>query len=138
VKSQILQKVRRGGIHDRELAETLLVRIPPDAPDSLRYCFEVMTLLILRLRQSPACKILTERMPQIRKWKDSFLKSGLISLAGWLMGLLAANNSKTREGDQSVPEYVQHYQSLIMDMEQSLVRRLANGLDEMFALAFTP
>ena len=133
VKSQIMKRILAGDIRDRDLADELIARIPPDAPETLRYCFEVITLLILRLGKNTGRKILVERMPQILEWKESFSKSGLIILGGFILGLLASDNSLILERDQPILEYVQRYQSLVSEMEPRLANRLANNIYDMFS-----
>lgn len=134
VKSQILARIQSGAVCDPAFAAELLARIPPDAPDSLRYCIEVMTLLILRVGKGNGRRILEERLPQIREWKDSFSKSGLIILGGFVLGLLAMDNTLVFDRDQSILEHIQRYQSLVMDMEPRLIRRLAESINETFSL----
>jgi len=134
VKSQIMKRILAGDIRDHELADDLIKRVPPDAPDSLRYCFEVMTLLVFRLGKNTGRKVLVERMPQILGWKESFSKSGLIILGGFILGLLAMDNSLLLDRDQPILKYVQRYQSLISKMEPRLVNRLANNIYDMFSL----
>ena len=133
VKSQIMKRILAGDIRDRDLADELIARIPPDAPETLRYCFEVITLLILRLGKNTGRKILVERMPQILEWKESFSKSGLIILGGFILGLLATDNSLILERDQPILEYIQRYQSLVSEMEPRLANRLANNIYDMFS-----
>ena len=133
VKSQIMKRILAGDIHDQKIAEELIARIPPDAPETLRYCFEVITLLILRLSKSRGRKVLVERMPQILEWKESFSKSGLIILGGFILGLLATDNSLVLERDQPILEYIQRYQSLVSEMEPRLANRLANNIYDMFS-----
>jgi len=134
VKSQILTRIRAGDLWDRKLAEELLARIPPDAPDTVRYCFEVITLLILRLGNSASRRVLIERIPQIIERKDLITKSGLLLLSGFVLGLLANEGSIGLEKDHSILEHVQRYQALVMDMEPRLCRRLADSIREMFSL----
>ncbi len=134
VKSQIMKRILAGDIYDHQLADELIARIPPDAPETLRYCYEVITLLIMRLGKNTGRKVLLERMPQILEWKDSFTKSGLIILGGFIMGLLATDNSLVLERDLPILEYIQRYQSLVSKMEPRLANRLANNIYEMFSL----
>jgi len=134
VRSQIMNRILAGDIHDHDLADELITRIPPDAPETLRYCYEVITLLILRLSKNAGRKVLIERMPQILEWKESFSKSGLIILGGFILGLLATDNSLILERDQPILEYVQRYQSLVSEMEPWLANRLAANIYDMFSL----
>jgi hypothetical protein len=66
-------------------------------------------------------------------WKESFSKSGLIILGGFILGLLASDNSLILERDQPILEYVQRYQSLVSEMEPRLANRLANNIYDMFS-----
>ena len=134
VKSQILARIRAGDVYDRNLAEELLARIPPDAPETLRYCSEVMTLLIMRLEKSTGRKMLVDRIPQIRDAQNLIPKSGLLLLGGFVLGLLATENGLLVDGDHSILEHVQRYQMLVMDMEPRLCKRLAASLNEMLSL----
>ncbi|HNW94672.1 MAG TPA: helix-turn-helix domain-containing protein [Anaerolineaceae bacterium] len=132
-KSQILKRILAGGIHDRELADELIARIPTDEPETVRYCFEVIALLFLRLGKNSGRKVLIERMPQILAWKESFSKSGLIILGGFILGLLATDNPLILEADQPIFEYVQRYQSLVSEMEPRLANHLASTIYDMFS-----
>lgn len=134
VKSQIMKRILADDLHDHELAAELIARIPPDAPEALRYCFEVITLLILRLGKNTGRKVLAERMSQILEWKKSFSKPGLIILGGFILGLLAIDNPLILERDQPILEYIQRYQSLVSEMEPRLANRLANNIYDMFSL----
>ena len=134
VKSKIMKRILDGDLQDHELAIELIARIPPDAPDSLRYCFEVITLLILRLGKNTGRKVLIERIPQMLEWKEAFSKSGLIILGGFILGLMATDNSLMLERDRPLLEYVQRYQALVSEMEPRLANRLANNIYDMFSL----
>ena len=133
VKSQIMKNLV-SDLRNHELADELIARIPPDAPETLRYCFEVITLLIMRLGKNTGRKVLHERMPQILGWKESFTKSGLIILGGFILGLLATDNSLNLERDQLILEYLQRYQSLVSEMEPRLANSLANNIFDMFSM----
>ncbi len=132
VKSHFMKRILAGDIRDLELAEALIARIPPDAPETLRYCFEVITLLFLRLGKNTGRKVLVERMPQMLEWGESLSKSGLIILGGFILGLLATDNPLFLESDQPILEYVQRYQSLVSEMEPRLANRLAINIHDMF------
>jgi len=138
VKNQILSRIHIDGVRDRELAGELLARVPPDAPVSLRYCYEVITILILRLGKCSGRRILLERLPQIQEGQGSFSKSGLLILGGFILGLLDSDNTLFLERDQTMLEQVQRYQSLVMEMEPQLLRRLTDNITDMISLALKP
>lgn len=85
VKSQIMEKIREGEMRDHVLAEEILARVPPDVPDVLRYCIEVMTIVILRLGKGAGRQVLAEHLPQIIEWKGTITRSGLMLLGGFTL-----------------------------------------------------
>lgn len=133
-KSLILVRIRAGEFQDRVLAEEIIARVPPDAPEALRYCFEVMTVLILRLGKGTGRHILAERLPLLLEKKGAISRPGLLLLGGFVLGLLANENPVDLERDQPILEYVERYQTLVMEMEPRLCRRLGDGIKDIFAL----
>jgi DNA-binding PadR family transcriptional regulator len=133
-KSRILARIRTGEFQDRILAEEMLARVPPEAPETLRYCFEVMMVLILRLGKGTGRHILAERLPQLLEKKGAISRQGLLLLGGFTLGLLAIENPVDLERDQPILEHVERYQTLVMEMEPRLCRRLSDDLKDMFAL----
>ncbi|PKO01500.1 MAG: hypothetical protein CVU43_12710 [Chloroflexi bacterium HGW-Chloroflexi-5] len=134
VKSQVLDRIRKGEFRDRIMAEEMLARVPPEAPETLRFCFEVMTILVLRLGRDTGRHILIQRLPQFLELKGAISRSGLLLLGGFVLGLLANENAIDSDRDQSIIEQVERYQALVMEMEPRLCRRLGDGLKDMFAL----
>lgn len=133
-KSLILARIRAGEFQDRILAEEIIARVPPDAPEALRYCFEVMTVLILRLGKGTGRHILAERLPLLLEKKGAVSRPGLLLLGGFVLGLLANENPVDLDRDQPILEYVERYQTLVMEMEPRLCRRLGDGIKDIFAL----
>ena len=133
-KAHIMARIRAGELQDRILAEEMLARVPPDAPEALRYCYEVMRILILRLGRGTGRHILAERLPLLLEKKETISRQGLLLLGGFVLGLLANENPVDLEGDQPILEQVERYQFLVMDMEPRLCRRLGDGILDMFAL----
>lgn len=133
-KSLILARIRAGEFQDRMLAEEIVARVPPDAPEALRYCFEVMTVLILRLGEGTGRHILAERLPLLLEKKGAVSRPGLLLLGGFVLGLLANENPLDLERDQPILEYVERYQAMVMEMEPRLYRRLGDGIKDMLAL----
>lgn len=133
VKAQILGKIQGGELQEHVLAEEMLARVPPDVPDVLRYCIEVMTIIILRLGKGAGRRVLIEHLPQIIEWKGTVTRSGLLLLGGFVLGLLANESKSDMEWNQLLLKHIQRYQSLIMDMEPHLCRRLGDSMKNVFA-----
>ena len=134
VKSHIMARIRAGEFQDRVMAEEMLARVPPEAPETLRFCFEVITILVLRLGRDTGRHILTQRLPQFLEMKGAISRSGLLLLGGFVLGLLANENVVDLDRDKSIIEQVERYQALVMEMEPRLCRRLGDGIKDMFAL----
>ena len=132
LRIQIEKKILAGDVQSHELADELIARIPKDSPDSLRYCFAIITLLILRLYKNTGRLILVERMPQILRLKETFTKSGLLILGGFILGFLATEDYLILEKEPAILEYVQLYQSLVSEMEPRVVDRLAKSINDIF------
>jgi len=133
-KLQIMERIRKGEFHDRIMAEEMLVRVPPEAPETLRFCFEVIMILVLRLGKNTGRRVLSQRLPQFLEMKGAISRSGLLLLGGFVLGLLANENIVDSDRDKSIIEQVERYQALVMQMEPRLCRRLGDGIKDMFAL----
>lgn len=133
VKAQILENIQRGGVHDYALAEEMLARVPPDVPDILRYCIEVMTIVILRLSKGAGRRVLAEHLPQIMEWKGMVTPSDLLLLGGFVLGLLANEDKSDVEWNQLFLKHIQRYQSLVMNMEPHLCHRLSDSIKNVLA-----
>jgi len=91
-------------------------------------------VLILRLGKGTGRHILAERLPQLLEKKGAISRQGLLLLGGFTLGLLAIENPVDLERDQPILEHVERYQTLVMEMEPRLCRRLSDDLKDMFAL----
>ena len=131
-----MEKIRRGGLNDHDLAEEILARVPPDVPDVLRYCIEVMTIVILRLGKGAGRQVLAEHLPQIIEWKGTVTRSGLMLLGGFTLGLLANESNSDVEWNKLFLGHIRRYQSLVMDMEPRLCRLLGDSMKDVFAPIF--
>jgi hypothetical protein len=136
VRTQIMEKIRGGGLNDHVLAEEILARVPPDVPDVLRYCIEVMTIVILRLGKGAGRRVLAEHLSQIIEWKGTVTRSGLMLLGGFTLGLLANESNSDVEWNLLFLGHILRYQSLVMDMEPRLCRRLGDSMKDVFAPIF--
>ena len=131
--SQVKKRILAVDVPSKELAEELIAKIPEDSPGSLQYCFAVITFLILLLRKNTGRITLVEAIPQLLRLKETFTKSGLLILGGFILGLLATENSLFLGSEQAILEYVQRYQSLVLEMESQVVRRLGKSISDMFS-----
>jgi len=137
VKERVLERLQKGEIRERELAAEMLARVPPDEPEVVRYCVEVITVIALRLRRGPRFQTLLDYLPLILPDRDLPCRPRLGLLGGFALGMLVDETQEAlahSEWEQELMEHVIRYQSLVQDMQPHLCRRLSSYLQE----AFTP
>ena len=132
LKEYILARLREGEVWDRELAEEMLARIPPEGQGRVRYCVEVMAIVSLRLRQSPSKEIFQEYFPEIVPGGEESCRANLSLLAGFAFGLLAQECSADQVWVQKLFEHVQQYQDIVLNLDPEKCRQLANNLVTVF------
>ena len=128
VKKRALDRVRDGEL--RELAEEMMARLPPSGPAILRYCVEVMSIIILRLGRDSSRRLLAEHLPQILEKQGAVTRSGLLLLGGFALGLLAKESGGDPDWSGELLTHVQRYQTLILEMEPRMCRRLGESMVE--------
>lgn len=141
IRERLLEHMQRGELGDVGLVREMLARTPPDEPDTLRYCIEVMTVVALNLRRQPdgpqlcaqARRLLTENSQQSPR-------TSLTLLGGFALGALppaayAGEAQGSESGETWEHEWLEHiwrYQGLVLDMEPAACQRLAARLHDVF------
>ena len=139
IKRRILDKIRQGEIRNRELAEEMLARIPPDGEGELRYCIEVMTVISLRLRSSSGRRVLMLYLSEILPEKKPASRTNLCLLGGFALGLLANEEAGDYEWEHQLFSHVQSYMEVVTKLSLPDCRLLGEHLTKVFApLAETP
>jgi DNA-binding MarR family transcriptional regulator len=136
VKSQIVANIKAGGLRDDVIAEEFLARVPPDAPDALRYCIEVISIVVLRLGKGTGRQVLAKHLPQLIEWQGTITRSGLMLLAGFVLGLLANEKDSDTEWYKLFLENIKRYESLVMGMEPRMIRKLGDTMKDVLSPLF--
>jgi Mn-dependent DtxR family transcriptional regulator len=132
VKGRILDRIQNGHVEERPLAEEMLARVPPDEPEVIRYCVEVMTVVSLRLRRRTGRRVLLAFLPQILDGTEGSCRPSLSLLGGFALGVLADEAGSDQKWEETLLEHVSRYQALVVDMEHEVCQRLAERLTEVF------
>jgi len=135
VKERVLNKVRKGELRDRGLAEQMLARVPPEEPKAVRYCVEVMTIVALRLKERSGRRLLLDHLPQLLPASDAAYRPNLSLLGGFALGVLADESGEDHEWESELLDHVRQYQALVIDMEPILSKRLATYLRKINKLS---
>lgn len=132
-KRFVLDRIRLGQIPDRELAEEILARIPPEGPEHIRYCLEVMTVTALRLRQHSGREKFLAYLVDILPNGNEVSSANLSLLGGFAFGILAQEETEDQEWSHILLEHVLQYQEIVHDLAPEDCRFLADELMSVFS-----
>jgi DNA-binding MarR family transcriptional regulator len=127
----VLSKVRSGAFQDREWVNEVLGRVPPEGQGALRYCVEVMTAIVLLLRRGNGRQLLLKSLPSILPSIESANPVNLSLLGGFALGILANENIDDRDWGRELIKHVSQYQTLVVNMNPRLCRKLATSLRDV-------
>lgn len=132
-KQVVLSKVRQGLAPEKEFADELLALIPPDGPESFRYCLEVMMVLALRLRQHAGQREFMTYLSDILPHDGEVSPANLCLLGGFAFGFFAKEETTDREWSQMLLGHILHYQDLVRRLTPKECRLLADDLLAVFS-----
>lgn len=136
VKQRTLERILEDdltGYADEELAQKMFAMIPPDGPASLRYCGEVMTILILRLHNEKSRRCFRMYLPDILADAEPVSAIDLNLLSGFILGLLAGENGTMQASNEELVDHVKQYQRTVLGMDADLRNQLAVHICDIFA-----
>lgn len=134
IKERALKKIQSGDIADRELAMEMFARLPLDRPVVIRYCTELITIIVLRLKKRGRSGQLLDYLPDILSASDNACRPNLTYLGGFAFGLLVKDAGPDRGLDRELLTHVMRYQALVIDMEPFHCRQLAASLNKVLAM----
>ena len=132
LKEHILDKLRKGEVLDKELADEMLARIPPAGEGYIRYCVEVMTIVSLRLRHSKGREIFQKYYSEIYPTIKEPCRANLSMLGGFAFGLLVQEFTPGQEWVQKLFEYLRQYHNIVANLDPRDCRTLAEHLAIVF------
>jgi DNA-binding Lrp family transcriptional regulator len=133
LSSFILDKVRKGEFWEEELAAEVIARIPPDGTDAMRFCMEVMTVVAIRLRQSPGRENLIPLLPEVFPASDGDLRANFCLLGGFAFGILSQDGASDQEWIKILFEQIQQFISIVMTLDPDDSHQIGEYLESVFA-----
>jgi DNA-binding PadR family transcriptional regulator len=137
IKQRALERIQNAEMEEdyngKELANEMFTLIPPDGPTALRYCAEVMTILILRLRDEESRQCLRTYLPNILLNGETASAAELNLLSGFILGLLAGENDTTHASNEELVDHIKLCQRMVLGMETELRGQLAIHLSDIFS-----
>ena len=134
LKKILLEQARRGEFPQKELAEELLSRVPPEGPEEIQYCVGIMMVIALRLRQHDEHQKFTAYLSDILPIDNTVSPANLCLLGGFAFGILAQEETEDHEWSQILLEHILQYQEIVRDIRPEMCQLLADDL----RLVFTP
>ena len=132
VKEKVINRISPGEIPDADLKKGLFDRILDEENDDIRYCLEVMTVLVFRMQKSKQRQFFIQTLPLILPPDETSNRSSLIMIGGFALGLLADESAQDQVWSQELIDHVKQVQAIVSGMDEDSCRRLATGLSDIF------
>jgi DNA-binding Lrp family transcriptional regulator len=132
-KRRILAKIHKGEIKNPDLAEEFLARVPPDKPQSLQYCIEVLSVIILRLRRIPGRQDLVKYLSTCLSQPDASSLSNLCLIAGLAFGALAEEKAAEPEWVNELLDHMGRFHLVIQRLDENQRQNLVENICERFS-----
>lgn len=130
----LFDKIASGALPEEELGIEMLARIAPDSGNpQVNYCMEVMTIIILRLKQSDGYKLLSTHFPKIWSEDGQMSRTNLCLLGGFAFGILAEHDSSDQEWTEMLFEHVQQYLTITMQLSAEECSKLSEYIATIFS-----
>jgi DNA-binding MarR family transcriptional regulator len=133
VKERVIDRISPDEMPDFDLKRELFDRILDEENDNIRYCIEVMTVLVMRMQKSKERQFFIETLPHIFPDSEASTRSSLILTGGFALGLLADESEQDQVWGQELINHVKQVQRLIAEMDEEGCHHLASRLTEVFA-----
>jgi len=130
LSDDIILRMRTNAEMDEELASVtriILERLPPEGPPEVRYCTELISIMVLRLRHSPLRDKFCRYIPYILGDPDLTSPEGLMLLAGSAFAMVVSED-ESLEWNRELLAHVKRYYHLVARMSEEYRLQLAENL----------
>ncbi len=110
------------------LTAALLARIPPEGPPEIRYCTELITIIVLNVRNRETKTMFCQYIPHILGDPDLASAEGLMLLAGGALGLVIGENPDQIQWNQELVMHVKRFYQLVGSMSSDLRHQMVENL----------
>ncbi|KAA3658233.1 MAG: hypothetical protein DWQ04_25725 [Chloroflexi bacterium] len=133
LKKFVLEKVRLGLIPEEKYETEILSRIPPEGPEHIRYCLEVMMVIGVRLRHHAGQQKYVSYLNDILPSEGDISPANHCLLGGFAFGILAQDETEDREWSNILLEHVLQYEEIVRKLSPDECRLLADELRKIFS-----
>ena len=131
LKQFVIDKIRKGELYDKDLAEELLSMVPSDEQGEISYCTEVMKIAAQRAQQSFGRQTFMGNLPELLLDSEC-PRENLSLLGGFAFGILAHEKIGDGDWDKNLFSHVQNYLDIVTDLSPENCEQLANSFAEIF------
>jgi DNA-binding MarR family transcriptional regulator len=131
LSNDIIERMGIDGSGDEEMhsvTSAILARIPPEGPPEIRYCAELITIVVLNLRHGEKKPLLCSYIPYILGDPDLASAEGLMLLAGGAFGLVIGEHPDSPEWNRELVVHVKRYYQLVGKMSSEQRYQLVQNL----------
>ena len=130
-KKFVLERLQSEEFQDKELAEEVLARVPEIEQGELSFCVEIMTIVVLRLKQHSGRKLLIDYLPEVFP-AGEVKRENLTLLGGFAFGILAQECVEKDDWVQNLLVYIQKYFGIVLKLSAQECNQLSDALSLMF------
>jgi DNA-binding MarR family transcriptional regulator len=134
VKERVINNISPIDFPVFELKRKLFDHILDEEDNPIRYCIEVMSILLLHMRKSKQRQFFIQTLPLILPPGKLANRSGLNLIMGFTLGLLADESVQDQIWSQELLDHVKQVQSIIAEMDDESCLRFTTKLTEVFTL----
>ncbi len=133
VKERILDLFSKGEFADQEIGPEIIARVPPEGDESIQYCIEVVTILVLHSHHSGMLPALHRFALRTIPSEQVSSRAYLSLLGGFTLGILAMDSERDADWQRELVSHVVQFQEHILAISEEEGRRLAEGIREHFS-----
>jgi len=137
----IFTKFVTGELPEAGVLGDLLAHIPGEDNERLRYCLEVMFVILIRMQRSPHGKLMQRYLPVILPTVQTTHLEDLALMGGIALGILTVENENDPEWCREMYEHIHRYKHLLdelTDEERQILRDMIGEASRRFQLNITP
>ena len=133
LKKFVLEKVRQGLIPEKKFEEDILSRIPPEGPEHIRYCLEVMMVIGVRLPPSCGSAKYNAFFNEILPSAGDISPANHCLLGGLAFGILTQEETDDHEWSSILLTHMLQYEEIVRKLSADECRLLADELRQIFS-----
>lgn len=131
-KNQLLELYEKGEFDNLDFIQELLARVPPEGEDKIKYCIEVITILVLHVRKNEKLEILRKYFIEVIPINNLSNLTYLSLFGGFSLGVLTHDSDDDLDWLNELIMHVIKFQEIILGFDEKDSQKLVIGVKEHF------